>query len=172
MLIAIAGGAQAAQAGTPSVAQAASMPLPSDRLQFGLSNLDATWMTSSGVPWKYRFQYLSAGVNTGKGWDPGQDPPKPPGQFAADYMTASTAAPAAYIPVFTYYELLQSTPSSGSSESDRVFSHLHNGATMNAYYANFKLLMQKAGAYGGQVGVDGGPGFWGVIQARAAGGGG
>jgi len=147
------------------------MPLPSDRLQFGLSNLDATWMTSSGVPWKYRFQYLSAGVNTGKGWETWQDPAKPPGQFAADYMTASTTAPAAYIPVFTYYELLQSTPSSGSSESDRDFSNLNNGATMNAYYANFKLLMQKAGAYGGQVVVHVEPDFWGYMQQRAAGGG-
>ena len=170
-MVATAIGAQAAHLGAPRAVQAAPAPLPSDRLQFGLSNLDVTWMTSSGVPWKYRFQYLSAGVNTGKGWETWQDPAKPPGQFAADFMTASTTAPAAYIPVFTYYELLQSTPSTGSSESDRDFSNLNNAATMNAYYANFKLLMQKAGAYGAQVVVHVEPDFWGYMQQRAAGGG-
>ena len=75
--------------------------LPADRLHFGLGNLDSTWMNSSGVPWRYRFQYLSAGVNTGSGWETWQDLSLPPGQFAVDYMKNSTTAPANYIPVFT-----------------------------------------------------------------------
>jgi hypothetical protein len=171
VLLTAAGGLQAAHAATPDAVRAAAAPLPSDRLQFGLSNLDAGWMTSSGVPWRYRFQYLSAGVNTGKGWETWQDPALPPGQFAVDYMKNSTTAPANYIPVFTYYELLQSNPSTGISESDRDFSNLNNAATMNAYYANFKLLMQKAGGYGSQVLVHVEPDFWGYMQQRAAGGG-
>ena len=150
---------------------AVSTPLPSDRLHFGLSNLDATWMTASGVPWRYRYQYLSAGVNTGNGWETWQDPALPPGQFAADFMTNSTTGGASYIPVFTYYELLQSSPSTGGDESTRDFNNLNNAATMNAYFANFKLLMQKAGAYGRQVVVHVEPDFWGYMQQRAAGGG-
>ena len=147
---------------------AAALPLPSDRLHFGLSNLDGTWMKNSGVPWRYRFQYLSAGVNTGNGWETWQDLSLPPGQFAVDYMASSTTLSA--IPVFTYYELLQSTPSSGANENDRDFNNLNNAGTMNAYYANFKLLMQKAGAYGGQVVVHVEPDFWGYMQQRSGGG--
>jgi hypothetical protein len=142
--------------------------LPSSRLEFGLSNFDSTWMTSSGVPWRYRFQYLSGGVNTGAGWETWNSPS---GQFAADYMTNSTTSPANYIPVFTYYELLQSSPSTGGSELQRDFSNLNNAATMNAYYSNFKLLTQKAGAYGGQVVIHVEPDFWGYMQQQAGGAG-
>ena len=87
----------------------------------------------------------------GSGWETWQDRTLPPGQFAVDYMNNSATA----IPVFTYYELLQSTPSTGQGESDRDYNNLNNAATMNAYYANFKLLMQKSGAYGGQVVIHG-----------------
>ncbi len=163
----LSAGGSPARAAQPATRAA----LPSDRLHFGLSNLDQTWMTSSGVPWRYRFQYLSGGVNTTHGWETWQDPALPPGQFAVDYMKNSTTAPAGYIPVFTYYELLQSNPSTGGNESARDFSNLNNAATMNAYYANFKLLMQKAGAYGAQVVVHVEPDFWGYMQQRAAGGG-
>src|SRR6202022_1803636 len=72
-----------------------------------------------------------------------------------------------YIPVFSYYELLQSNPSVGSNESDRDFSNLNNAATMNAYYANFVLLMQKAAAFGGQVIVQVEPDLWGYLEQRA-----
>jgi len=150
---------------------AAAPALPSDRLHFGLSNLDAAWMTSSGVPWRYRFQYLAGGVNTANPWPTWQDPALPPGQFAVDFMNNSTKAPANYIPVFTYYELLQSLPSTGSNEGDRDFNNLNNASTMNAYYADFKLLMQKAGGYGGLVVVHVEPDFWGYMQQRAAGAG-
>jgi hypothetical protein len=145
--------------------------LPAGRLEFGLSNNDTTWMTTSGVPWRYRFTYLAGGVNTTNNWLTWQDPAKPPGQYALDYMTSSTTAPASYIPVFTWYQLLQSLPSSGSSELDRDYSNLNNAATMSSYYASFKVLMQKAGQYGGQVVVHVEPDFWGYMQQKAAGGG-
>src|SRR5258708_14781339 len=102
------------------------------------------WMTSSGVPWGYRYQYLSGGVNTGTGWETWNTPS---GQFAGYYMADS--ATSGYFPVFSYYELLQSTPPSGTNESDRDFSNLNNASTMNAYYANFVLLMHQAATYGG-----------------------
>jgi hypothetical protein len=145
----------------------ARTPLPADRLQFGMASgpSDLTWMTSSGVPWKYRYAYLSAGVNTGHGWETWNSPA---GAYATYYMNNSGAD--GYIPVFTYYELLQSNPSTGSNESDRDFSNLNNTATMNAYYANFKLLMQTAGTYGNQVVVHVEPDLWGYLEQRAAGG--
>src|SRR5947207_6796656 len=134
---------------------------------FGLANQPAEigWMTSSGVSWGYRYQYLSGGVNTGTGWETWNSPP---GQFAGYYM--SNSATNGYFPVFSYYELLQSTPSSGANESDRDFNNLNNAATMNAYYANFVLLMHQAATYGGQVIVQVEPDRWGNLEQRAGGG--
>jgi hypothetical protein len=141
----------------------AAVTLPAG-LNFGLGNDpgDLGWMTSSGVPWRYRYAYLSGGVNTTSGWETWNSPP---GQYAAYYMSASAAH--GYIPVFSYYELLQSNPSVGANESDRDFSNLNNAATMNAYYANFVLLMQTAHTFGGQVIVQIEPDLWGYLEQRA-----
>ena len=156
----------------PAAAHAAApraAALPAAHLEFGLSNGpdELSWMTSSGVPWRYRFQYLAGGVDTGHGWATWNSPA---GQFATDYMNASTTSPAAYLPVFTYYMLLQSSPRTGS-ESDRDYQNLNNATLMRTYYGDFKLLMQKAGAYGSQVVVHVEPDLWGYLQQRAAGGG-
>ena len=134
---------------------------------FGLASepTDLTWMTGSGVPWTYRYTYLAGGVNTGNGWETWNTPA---GQYASYYMT--NTASRGYIPVFPYYELLQSLPSNGANESDRDWNNLNNDSTMNAYYANFALLMQKAAAFGGQVIVHVEPDLWGYLEQRAAGG--
>jgi hypothetical protein len=149
--------------GKSIAAKVAPRALPAS-LSFGLASEPGalTWMTSSGVPWTYRYTYLSAGVNTGSGWETWNTPA---GQYATYYMTDSASN--GYIPVFSYYELLQSNPSVGSNESDRNFSNLNNANTMNAYYANFVLLMQKAGAFGGQVIVQVEPDLWGYLEQRA-----
>ena len=142
-------------------------PSPSNGFSFGLASQPSEigWMTSSGVPWGYRYQYLSGGVNTGTGWETWNSPP---GQFAGYYLAASASNH--YFPVFTYYELLQSTPSSGSNESDRDFNNLNNPTTMNAYYANFVLLLHQAATFGGRVIVHVEPDLWGYLEQRAAGG--
>ena len=57
-----------------------------------------------------RYQYLAGGVNTGHGWATWN----PNGSFVSMYVRESFAAH--LIPVFTYYQLLQSAPSAGSSE--------------------------------------------------------
>src|SRR3989442_5410860 len=147
---------------TPSGAHA-TVTLPAG-LNFGVGNNpgDLGWMTASGVPWRYRYCYLAGGVNTSSGWETWNSPP---GQYAAYYMNDSAAH--GYIPVFSYYELLQSNPSVGANESDRDFSNLNNAATMNAYYANFVLLMQKAHPFGGQVIVQVEPDLWGYLEQRA-----
>src|SRR3982074_683213 len=84
-------------------ARASASALPQDRLHFGLSNQpgDLGWMTSSGVPWRYRYTYLAGGVNTGKGWETWNTPA---GAFASYYMKAS--GDNGYLPVLTYYELM------------------------------------------------------------------
>jgi hypothetical protein len=161
--VALAGAASVIPPLQPRVAMAAAPVLPAG-LNFGLGNNpgDLSWMTGSGVPWKFRYAYLSAGVNTSHGWETWNSPP---GAYASYYMTASQAN--GYIPVFSYYELLQSSPSTGSDESSRDFSNLNNTSTMNAYYANFTLLMQKAHAFGGEVIVQVEPDLWGYLEQRA-----
>ena len=142
-------------------------PLLPSGFGFGLASQpgEISWMTSSGVPWGYSYQHLSGGVNTGTGWETWNSPP---GQFAGYYM--SNSATNGYFPVFSYYELLQSTPSSGANESDRDFNNLNNATTMNAYYANFVLLLHQAAIYGGQVIVQVEPDLWGYLEQRAGSG--
>ena len=145
----------------------AAASLPSDRLHFGLANQpgDFSWMQSSGVPWKYRYQYLTGGVNTGSGWETWNTPP---GQFATYYMSDSDSIGA--IPVFTYYEILQSLPHVGATELDSDYSNLNNTATMLSYYANFALLMNKAKTFGKAVVVHVEPDLFAYMEQKAAGG--
>ncbi|HET9892253.1 MAG TPA: hypothetical protein VFQ42_17300, partial [Mycobacterium sp.] len=109
---------------TPALA--INNPLPAG-LNFGLGNNpgDLSWMTNSGVPWKFRYAYLAGGVNTTSGWETWNTPA---GAYASYYMSASQSN--GYLPIFSYYELLQSNPSTGNNESDRDFSNLNNTATM------------------------------------------
>lgn len=125
---------------------------------FGLANFDRTWLTASGSPWDYRYQYLAGGVNTGAGWATWNSPA---GQYAATYMTNSAAVNT--IPVFSYYMLVQSNPDPGNEDPD---SKLQNASTMNAYFADWKLLMQKCGAFGRPVIVHHEPDLWGYLQQQ------
>ncbi len=110
------------------------------------------WMTSSGIPWDYRYQYLTGGVNTGQGWTNSLS--------VDDYMRASGAN--GYIPVFTYYQIVPSAPDPWSED---VSEKLTNPSTMNAYFSEWKLLMQKAGAYGAAVVVQVEPDTWGYMES-------
>ncbi len=83
----------------PQVAHAATRgSLPADRLHFGLANApgnELNWMTATRIPWRYRYQYLAGGINTGgaagdpcganagwQAWD------APAGQFVTNYISA------------------------------------------------------------------------------------
>jgi hypothetical protein len=139
--------------GTPAVsnAHAASTAggLPAGlptHLGVGLSALPDSsgiygWMPNSNIPWDYAYQYLSGGVNTGHGWDTWNSA----GQFPLYYAQGASAHH--YIPVFSYYELLQSNGSCGScGEAQKDLSNLNNAATMASYFQNFALLMKRLGA--------------------------
>ena len=137
--------------------QAAAPTLPSDRLHFGLSNFDAGWMNASGVPWKYRYQYLAGGVySSWTAWN------SPPGQFATNYLSAT---PSGTIPAFTYYMLLQSHRASDEATDD--YDNVNSASLMSLYYGDFRLLMQKVGGYGQPAVVHVEPDFWGYMQQRS-----
>ena len=83
-------------------------PLPAGwptTLQLGMADSPggAAAMAAS-APFSFRYQYLSGGVNTGTGWATWNTN----GQFVTYYVAESQAAH--IIPVFTYYQLLQSAP--------------------------------------------------------------
>jgi hypothetical protein len=121
-------------------AQALPGGLPS-HFGFGLTAPPGdAWMSGSGIKWDYRYQYLAGGVNTGTGWETWN----PSGTFASGYATAS--AQQGYIPVFPYYELLQSSGSCGScNENQKDISNLNSATLMSAYYQNVALLMKRLG---------------------------
>ncbi len=155
-------GVAASLSAVPSPARSASLPLPAGlptTFGVGLANGPdgLNWMTASNIPWNYRYQYLCGGVNTGGGWAAWNDPP---GQFAASYMSSSQAG--GYLPVLTYYQLVQSAPNPGSEDLD---PKLQDPNMMSAYFADWKVLMQRAGEFGGPVIVHVEPDAWGFMQS-------
>jgi hypothetical protein len=117
----------------------------------GLQNapLEVTWMTGSGVPWDYRYQYINPGW---KSWN------TPAGQFAANYTTQSIASH--YVPVFTWYVM-------GGTYPSNYANYLASTSFMYNYYADFTLLMQKIASVSTSttpVIVHIEPDLWGVLQ--------
>src|SRR5437870_5019646 len=112
--------ATASAATTPALA-----PLPAGwptTLQLGLADEpgDATALRRA-APFGFRYQYLAGGVNTGQGWATWN----PNGSFVTRYDAESWAA--GTIPVFSYYQLLQSKPA-GGDEAKVDLAHLRDPA--------------------------------------------
>jgi hypothetical protein len=111
-----------------------------------------------------RYQYLAGGVNTGHGWATWN----PNGTFVSMYVRESFAAH--MIPVFTYYQLLQSAPSAGSSEQARDLSNLRDAATMRTYWADYGLLLRRVASSAGsrKVIIHIEPDLWGYLEQAGA----
>ena len=117
------------------------------------------------APFGFRYQYLSAGVNTGNGWRHWQGANEAPGMFVTRYIDESAAQ--GITPVFTYYMIYQSLPG-GGSEQQAVLTNLNNTATMQAYWADLKLFFQTAGARPNtKVVFHAEPDMWGYVQQAA-----
>jgi hypothetical protein len=116
------------------------------------------------APVDARYQYLSGGVNTGGDWTHWN----PNGTFASNYVKESISQH--LIPVLTYYELLQSNPAAGDSESAKDLSNLRNRATMRAYWANFSLLLRRVTQSAGRhtVVIHAEPDLWGYLEQAHA----
>src|SRR3954449_9062221 len=75
------------------------------RIELGLaSQPGGAGAMRKAAPFKYRYQYLAGGVNTGKGWSTWNEH----GTFVTRYVDES--ANAHITPVFTYYMIRQSLP--------------------------------------------------------------
>ena len=81
------------------------------------------------APLGFRYQYLAGGANTGQGWATWN----PDGSFVTLYDRESWAA--GEIPVFSYYQLLQSKPDVSGGELEADLAHLDDPSTMAAYWS-------------------------------------
>src|SRR5260370_2364576 len=79
--------------------------------------------TNNGAAITFRYQYLTGGVNAGRGWETWQ---QPAGQFANYYMQES--AQHGYMPTFVYYEICLSN---GPHPSDYCGGHYNDQGTTN-----------------------------------------
>ncbi len=159
---------QPSQAGNTSAPQsrtAALPPLPAKwPTQVEIGTADAPGGAAGMkqiAPFKFRYQYLAGGANTGNGWSTWN----PNGDFARYYIEDSIQNN--IIPVFTYYMIYQSLPG-GGPEGDAVTTNLRNIDTMRSYFNDLKLLFQKAGAFpNNTIVVHIEPDNWGYIQQRS-----
>ena len=109
----------------------------------------------------FRYQYLAGGANTGSGWSTWN----PDGTFVTRYIAESRAAHV--IPVFTYYQLLQSKPG-GGDEAHADLANLQNADTMHAYWADLELFFRRArGSKPVVLHVE--PDLWGYIEQASTG---
>ena len=131
-------------------------PLPARwprTLQIGLSE-------GPGDIWKplgFRYQYLAGGVNTGKGWATWN----PNGSFVTRYDRETWAA--GEIPVYSYYQLLQSSPGASGGEAQADLANLQNPATMTAYWNDVRLLFRRVHSTKTVV-VHVEPDLWGYLE--------
>src|SRR3954451_3327767 len=85
-----------------------------------------------------RYQYLAGGVNTGSGWSTWN----PGGSFVTRYVRESRAA--GIVPVFTYYQLLQSRDAHCGGGEDRAdLCRLRDGALMRTYWNDLRLALRR-----------------------------
>jgi hypothetical protein len=109
------------------------------------------WVAQTGIPFDYVYQYLSGGAEIGwQTWNANAT-------FPLDY--AQSAAAAHHIPVFSYYNMLQSATTCGSScsEAQNDLTNLNTVPTMTAYFEDFTTLMKRLGpgTYNGIAGFGG-----------------
>jgi hypothetical protein len=96
-------------------------------------------------------------VNTGSGWSTWN----PGGSFVTRYVRESRVAHV--VPVFTYYQLLQSRGPGTGGEAAADLSHLRDAALMRAYWQDFSLLLRRARGRGLVV-VHLEPDLWGYLE--------
>jgi hypothetical protein len=141
----------------PASAQAA-------RIQLGLANQPGGAVAMrNAAPFKYRYQYLAGGVNTGSGWSTWNEH----GTFVTRYVHETVKA--RMTPVFTYYMIRQSLPGRDNGDEPKaVLGNLRNRSTMRSYWADLRLFFKRAGATHRHVVLHVEPDMWGYLEAAGA----
>ncbi|HKV84330.1 MAG TPA: hypothetical protein VJN88_07225, partial [Ktedonobacterales bacterium] len=114
----------------------------------------------NGTAWDLRYVALTGGVTGGHGWE---TQGSPAGAYALAYADDSSAN--RYTPAFAYEELAQTAGAcKGCDARQADLRNLNDPAIMAAYFANWRLLMQRLGAFGRPALVIVEPGMWGFLQ--------
>jgi hypothetical protein len=162
------------------------------RVMGGLST--STDATAAAAPFDIRYEYISGGLfdgtspcvscatgctssghtcanSAGQGgcawWGCFQYDMDPPGQFASGFVT--TAAGASQIPMFTYYEILQTALAAfpgfqeGESEATQAATSM---PLMTRYFADWRFLLQQIGQSRAILHIE--PDFWGYAEQAGA----
>jgi hypothetical protein len=165
LLLLVASAALVVAVSSGAAATAKLPPLPARwprTLQIGVTDSPGgAKALRASAPFGFRYQYLAGGANTGTGWSTWN----PNGSFVTLYERESWAA--GEIPVFDYYQLLQSKPG-GGDEAHADLANLANPQTMAAYWDDVRLFFQRAkGTKTVVLHVE--PDLWGYIEQAARG---
>jgi hypothetical protein len=89
----------------------------------------------------------------------------PPGTYATDFINSATSESPAQIPMFSYYEILQTADAtiSGFQEGTaEVTQAATNVGIMTRYYNDWRFLLQKIGSAKAMLHIE--PDFWGYVR--------
>lgn len=158
--------------------------LGKSRLLIGVSTDDTT---AAEAPFDFRYIYLAGGLfdssapctscnasctasgtacSSGCAWWGCYD--SPVGSYAGDFISSCTGASSPAIPMFTYYEILQTAAATfsnfqeGQAEATQAATSV---SLMTRYFADWRLLLQQIGQQVALLHIE--PDFWGY--ARLAG---
>jgi hypothetical protein len=179
-----AGGSGAAGSVGSCIESATLSKLGKNRLLVGVSTSDAA---AAMAPFDLRYLYISGGLfdspapctacgssctaagkvcTNGCAWWGCYN--TPPGMYAGYFMQAAAKPSPAQIPMFTYYEILQTAQAAftnfaeGTAEATQAAA---STALMTRYYADWRFLLQQIGQNKALLHIE--PDFWGY--ARQAG---
>jgi hypothetical protein len=146
--------------------------LGKNRLIVGVSGSDAA---AKAAAFDLRYVYLSGGLfqsatpcpacgaSCPGGWWGCYN--TPPGAYASNFLSAAASASPAQIPMFTYYEILQTAQAtiSGFQEGTaEVTQAATNVGIMTRYYNDWRFLLQTIGQATVLLHVE--PDFWGYVR--------
>jgi hypothetical protein len=178
------GGAGAAGAAGSCIGSSMLSKLGKNRLLVGVSTSDAA---AAMAPFDLRYIYISGGLfdspapctacgsactaggnvcTNGCAWWGCYN--TPPGMYAGYFMQAAAKPSPAQVPMFTYYELLQTAQSTFTNFAEgtaEVTQAAASAALMTRYYADWRFLLQQIGQQKALLHIE--PDFWGY--ARQAG---
>jgi len=132
--------------------------------------------TAAAAPFDARYLYLAGGIRNagtcasscssacGNWWGCWQDWSQPPGQYALALLQKAAGATwqgaaRPQIPVFTYYEILQS---SNASEGDGEVAAINDAAFLTRYLDDWRFLLQKVGTSQAMLHIE--PDFWAYVR--------
>ncbi len=110
---------------------------------------------------RFRYQYLAGGVNTGNGWRTWA----PNGAFAENYVEESVEA--GVIPVFSYYMVRQSEPGNSKPEREGVLANLTSDSTMRALFEDLASFFRSVANSPDPVVLHFEPDLWGFLQQQS-----